>query len=1072
MARPEDPDSADSPNKTEKPDEPGLRFDARLDYFLRLRPAEVVERVEAEAARLAEAEAALGRARKVLAETKTEARRKLAAEEVRRCTSARFRPFSSGIYVPSKRWGKPSIMKLFGEENVFSVLIDSEAACSEIGRFGVHVCSHSGDLTTALSTRSSLLALRRSGARGSVRLSRAWAPALGEVIGQAGIDLAQSPGPPAADCYGEGILIGVVDSWFDLHHPAFCSAPQTTRVTTYWDQTLSLGLVGSAPPALLPALPAPPGVEFSKADINTELRDTASDPATATSRGSAYKHVPCDPRSSTDGILEKGWDHGTYVLGAAAGNTVALPAIPRSATFKPGPGPAPKADLVLVRALTVSGSSALTDEGLVLAGVQYCFERGAAPGQPCVVNLSLCDELGGRDGLSSSEYFLDSLLQTPSRALTVASGNATLTNSHAHATVASDGTPTYLILTVGAGFSNPDTIEIWYDGAGDIGVEFGVGVFPAILSVVPRTALDATQSGAYSGAVITIENKLHARSGDNRVCVRFDMTTAPVLPADSYTLTLTATSELVNGEFHAWIDNNNTIRGWGPTHLDSSERTLSTPATAFLAISVGSHRKDNWPTELDTNSGRGGTRDGRVKPELAAAGMSVWVPMPRDRGTTGVEDYVRRDGTSIAAPIVAGACALLFQRGRSTAMCCDLREILIDLAHEPHPLSGSIAIPDKGWGWGGLFMGTDAVSRSPDVDVWLKDDPGDIGEEPFTGEVFWESPDIELLDEFGSPVDQARFALNKRFANRVRVTVRNRGTKKATNTMVFLYWGDPATNIPFPSEWRSWGIYVGGPPNFIDETNCIVVQDLAAGASTQVEFAWSAPMPGSGLAQDDHFCLLVRLENAVDPSGVGEGGVTSVVRSNNIAHLNVHVVAGTVQPAAAPSASLPPAPRQLPGSAWSESRFWIRGQGRREDLRIWTEGLSAPIELLVPVRVLPWGEIDVLAASDGRRPLGADWERDPLRSRSSSYKTDRAQDLARACGVLQLRLGGGVATITIAPGVRACLQELRLGRGSAVRAGIRVRAESLSAERGRVRVGQISDGRRVGGVTLELRRQG
>src|SRR5258708_31900694 len=228
MVAPEDPDPAFAPHPPAG-DEPGrLQCDARLRYFLSLAPAEVVERVGAEAERLAAAEAALGRARRSLAAARTDAERRRAAEEVRLRTSSHFHPFSSGVYVPSKRWGKPSIVEGFGKENVFSVLIDSEAASSEIARSGVHVCSRAGDVTTGLATRAALLELGRSGVPGSARLARAWSPALGDVIGQAGIALAQhSPPPsgtPAGTYLGEGILIGVIDSWFDLHHPDFCDA--------------------------------------------------------------------------------------------------------------------------------------------------------------------------------------------------------------------------------------------------------------------------------------------------------------------------------------------------------------------------------------------------------------------------------------------------------------------------------------------------------------------------------------------------------------------------------------------------------------------------------------------------------------------------------------------------------------------------------------------------------------------------------------------------------------------------------------------------------------------------------
>src|SRR6185503_12038325 len=95
----------------------------------------------------------------------------------------------------------------------------------------------------------------------------------------------------------------------------------------------------------------------------------------------------------------------------------------------------------------------------------------------------------------------------------------------------------------------------------------------------------------------------------------------------------------------------------------------------------------------------------------------------------------------------------------------------------------------------------------------------------------------------------------RRFNNIIRVTVRNRGTQPARNTQVFLYWADPATNLPFPVAWNSTGVFTGAP-NFPQQGNTIVVPLLGpVGSSTdtvQVPFAWAPPAPGSNFRADDH----------------------------------------------------------------------------------------------------------------------------------------------------------------------------------------------------------------------------
>lgn len=111
--------------------------------------------------------------------------------------------------------------------------------------------------------------------------------------------------------------------------------------------------------------------------------------------------------------------------------------------------------------------------------------------------------------------------------------------------------------------------------------------------------------------------------------------------------------------------------------------SITDPGNAESAITVGStHRIEPHAYGVSYFSSRGPTGDGRAKPDIVAPGEKITAPVPGDNSA-------RMDGTSMAAPHVSGAAALLMARhreliGQPSTIKRVLCEAATDLGRERH----------------------------------------------------------------------------------------------------------------------------------------------------------------------------------------------------------------------------------------------------------------------------------------------------------------------------------------------------------------------------------------------------
>ncbi len=122
--------------------------------------------------------------------------------------------------------------------------------------------------------------------------------------------------------------------------------------------------------------------------------------------------------------------------------------------------------------------------------------------------------------------------------------------------------------------------------------------------------------------------------------------------------------------------------------------TITAPGNSPYVITAGAY--DAYSKSIYLNSGRGYTRNQQVKPDLCAPGVKVSGPGIRD-------SYVQRDGTSVAAALTAGSCALLMEWGQKLPFSrylstYEMKNLLIRGAIR----NPDLFYPNREWGYGTL----------------------------------------------------------------------------------------------------------------------------------------------------------------------------------------------------------------------------------------------------------------------------------------------------------------------------------------------------------------------------------
>lgn len=562
---------------------------------------------------------------------------------------------------------------------------------------GLRVVTRFGDVVTLRVRRSRLAELaacegviaaeasrrlRRSGERavpGALALDTA--PA--EDTGAAPAPEPETRRPPGVRATGRGTVVGVLDWGCDFAHPDLRHPDGSTRLLALWDQR------GEADDGADNRWGF--GRIHGAAAIDRAL--AADDPY----RALGYDPADADPRGRRRGDTTGA--HGTHVLSIAAGNGR-------------GGGPsgvAPEADLVFVhlsRTTPVLGPGNLGDSAAVLEALDFVLS--AAGERPCAVNLSVGAHGGPHDGSTLVEQGIDrAVTLRHGRAVINSAGNYRTRRAHAQGRLRPGG-EALLAFRVPAGDPTDSEIELFYESTDRFGVSLIGPGGETLATLEPGEDAALVLAGRDVGHLYHRVRHLSGIGADRHL----DLFLKPHAPGGVWGLRLRG-ERVSDGRYHAWIERD---RGKRPVFVGPETRqgsTTGTLANATHSITVGAYDPHRPERPLGRFSSAGPTRDGRIKPEIVAPGVRILAARSTPRAQPPGGRYVRKGGTSMAAPHVAGAVAVMFEAAGRPLEIADTRALLLGSTDRPVAGDGDAAHRDlHGLGYGYLnIAGAEAAAR-------------------------------------------------------------------------------------------------------------------------------------------------------------------------------------------------------------------------------------------------------------------------------------------------------------------------------------------------------------------------
>jgi subtilisin family serine protease len=462
---------------------------------------------------------------------------------------------------------------------------------------------------------------------------------------------------PSFNLKGSGVLIGIADTGIDYTNPIFQYADKTTRIAAIWDQSIASDK--------MPANMAY-GTEYTREQINEALKNE-------------------NPQSIVPSMDEIG--HGTMVAGIAAGNEVV------ESDFY---GVAPESELLIVKLkpakpylkqfFRLPENSIAYQENDIIFALKYLITYAANINKPLVICIAFDTSQYAHDGRGTTSRWLSLQASFPGNAVLIAVGNEGNARRHYMGFIDEKMEYDTVELNVGpkeVGFS----MELW----GTTPNIFSIDVLTPSGEYIPAIGLRLNEtrelSFIFEPTVIFVDYQLvESQSGDQLILLRFSN------PSPGIWKFNVRSRGLYPINYHIWLPMNDFLTA-------DTFFTRSDPYTTLLSISCANTpitvtAYDTKDDSLYLNAGRGYTRIGLIKPDIAAPGVNILSP-------TLQHNFTPVTGTSAAVAHAAGVAAMLFEWGIVNGNYPDMSTVDMKIFMiRGAKRKSDIFYPNQDWGYG------------------------------------------------------------------------------------------------------------------------------------------------------------------------------------------------------------------------------------------------------------------------------------------------------------------------------------------------------------------------------------